>query len=195
MPTRRPPRIRVCIYCREDDTAATVCRFPGCPKVRAGNNGVLSVQAPMCEEHMVEAWRWIEHRSALNPTAQHNAAREIEAEQQRWDALPRLVYYMQLRHGAIKIGTTSDLPQRTKQLRLDWPGSVLAAEPGGYDIEKSRHRQFNAEQHLTANGHRLEDFEPSDELLAHIERVRRQHGDPSKLQQYLWRGRWDYDTA
>lgn len=70
-----------------------------------------------------------------------------------------VVYY--IRFGErIKIGTTFDLEQRLAALPHD---EVLLTEPGGVELEKQRHRQFNA--HLIAG---REWFEAHPDLLAFI---------------------------
>jgi hypothetical protein len=77
-----------------------------------------------------------------------------------------VVYYM--RFGpVIKIGTTDDLRRRAQTLK---PDEVLAAEPGGRDLETKRHHQFarhRAEREL---------FFPAPELRAHIKRVQETYG-------------------
>ncbi len=79
-----------------------------------------------------------------------------------------IVYYVQ-RGSLIKIGTTSQPKKRFRDLV---PDAILAFEPGDYKIEAARHRQF---QSLRRG---REYFEPRALLLAHIKRVRSQHGDP-----------------
>lgn len=56
----------------------------------------------------------------------------------RRSQLGPVVYYIQFRD-AIKIGTAIDPKHRLSS--LPWE-SVLAMEPGGYEVEASRHRQF-----------------------------------------------------
>lgn len=88
-----------------------------------------------------------------------------------------VVYYVRVRPGQIKIGTTINLDARLKSMRLSAPGDLLAAEPGERAEEKVRHAKF-AELRLDC---RREDFEEGDELLAHIKRVRAKYGDPHTL--------------
>ena len=71
---------------------------------------------------------------------------EREAERARLAALreqeaadrPHVVYYVRLGENHIKIGTTSRLPERMVELRVANPANLLAAEPGGFDVEKRR---------------------------------------------------------
>lgn len=72
-----------------------------------------------------------------------------------------VVYY--LRFGdRVKIGTTIDLTRRMQSIPYD---ELLATEPGSYDVEKQRHRQFHAAR-IYAN---REWFTLTDDLLAHIQ--------------------------
>lgn len=82
-----------------------------------------------------------------------------------------VVYYM--RFGTlIKIGTTDDLRRRAQVLK---PDEVLAAEPGSYETEAQRHREFGrhrAEREL---------FFPAPELRKHIRHIRSRHGHYSEV--------------
>lgn len=73
-----------------------------------------------------------------------------------------LVYYLALSPTTVKIGTTTNLPQRLTALRSEMQ-YVLAVEPGGRDVERMRHQQFAAERIG-----RREDFRVSDALQDHI---------------------------
>lgn len=79
-----------------------------------------------------------------------------------------IVYYIR-RRDLIKIGTTTDPVERFDALM---PDEILAFEPGSYEEETFRHRQF---AHLRCRG---EHFTPEAELLLHIQHVRSLHGDP-----------------
>lgn len=72
------------------------------------------------------------------------------------------VYYMQTGN-PVKIGTSSNVLSRIEALR---PERLLALEPGGYDLEAERHRQFAASR---SHG---EWFRLTDELASHVEAVR-----------------------
>jgi hypothetical protein len=86
-----------------------------------------------------------------------------------------VVYYAELRPGIVKIGTTMNLVTRMSTLHIP-AGAVLAAEPGHYELEKARHRQF---AHLRIT--QREDFRVDDGLRAHVDELARLHGDPFEL--------------
>lgn len=92
-------------------------------------------------------------------------AHQAEAPPRLPDGAPRasVVYYVQL-GAVVKIGTTLDLAQRLQS----YPpmARLLATEPGGYTLERKRHRQFN--EYLAAGN---EWFDPGPRLRAHIERL------------------------
>lgn len=88
-----------------------------------------------------------------------------------------VVYYCRLGANHIKIGTTLDLPRRMVELRVVNASNLLAAEPGGYDVEHQRHQQFRKWRYSK----RKEDFGEGPDLLDHIRQVRAQHGDPYAL--------------
>lgn len=92
-----------------------------------------------------------------------------------------VVYYCELRPGIVKIGTTLNLYSRMSGLHIP-RACVLAAEPGTYDVETQRHRQF---AHLRIG--RPEDFIVDDGLRAHIDQLAIEHGDPFELATRLWR--------
>lgn len=73
-----------------------------------------------------------------------------------------VVYYARI-GDVIKIGFTTNLVERLRALRVQ-PGGLLAVEPGGRDVERSRHLEFADERY----GAR-EDFAMSTRLMAHIE--------------------------
>jgi hypothetical protein len=108
--------------------------------------------------------------------------RQVEAEARRAAAEAArahpglVVYYARLGANHIKIGTTADLPRRMVELRVVNASNLLAAEPGGYDLERQRHQQFRKWRYSK----RKEDFGEGD-LLAHIKALRAQHGDPYTL--------------
>jgi hypothetical protein len=109
--------------------------------------------------------------------------REAEAEARRLKAVEdgnqagHVVYYCRLGANHIKIGTSNNLPRRMKELRVVNVMNLLAAEPGGFDVEHARHDQFNKWRWNP----RTEDFGESPDLLAHIEAVRAEHGEPYAL--------------
>ena len=84
-------------------------------------------------------------------------------------AAPRptpVVYYLRVGQ-LIKIGYTSDLPQRLRAYPPDT--LVLATEPGDMSLEQQRHRQFS--WHRVAG---REWFDPAPPLLRHINSLREQ---------------------
>jgi hypothetical protein len=84
-----------------------------------------------------------------------------------------IVYYIR-RADLIKIGTTADPHSRFSDLR---PDAILAFEPGDHESEMRRHRQFA----WCRVGKRGEYFRQTPGLLAHIENLRQQHGDPDPM--------------
>jgi hypothetical protein len=87
------------------------------------------------------------------------------------------VYYVRLGEDHIKIGTSIHFPQRMNELRVVDHANILAVEPGGRDVEKRRHKQFD---HLRYHIYR-EDFRAGRDLMEHIAAVRAEHGDPFEL--------------
>ncbi len=87
------------------------------------------------------------------------------AERKEMEKYGAVVYYAEA-WGHIKIGTTLNVEARM----VDLKATCLATEPGSYDVEKQRHHQF---AHIRAIG---EYFHPSDDLTAHMEAIRGQHG-------------------
>lgn len=79
-----------------------------------------------------------------------------------------VVYYMRFAN-LIKIGTSARFIQRFFALR---PDEVLAIEPGSYELERKRHRQF-----ARFHSHN-EMFFPGPPLMEHVRRVQKQHGKP-----------------
>jgi hypothetical protein len=75
-----------------------------------------------------------------------------------------LVYYVRI-GDHVKIGTTTNLTARLNALQVDRiPGALLGTEEGGRDVERMRHRQFEADRIDS----RRELFIPSSRLMAHI---------------------------
>lgn len=90
---------------------------------------------------------------------------EIARRQQQ--ATVSVVYYLRLGPFVVKIGTTTNLHQRVRQLRSEMQ-YVMATEPGGRDLEHKRHVQF-AEERINR---RREDFSLSSRLQEHIDLLR-----------------------
>lgn len=111
-----------------------------------------------------DAHQTIEIRSELD--SQRDRRKSLEHEQS-------IVYYVRLTGDRIKIGTTTNMVRRMTSLRVR-VADVLATEPGGYDVEAARHRQFGHLRHG-----RLEHFDVDAGLLAHIAAVLEVNGPPN----------------
>jgi hypothetical protein len=112
-------------------------------------------------------------------TERQAAQKRAETEREKRDAklaaqAVHVVYYVRLGLDHIKIGTTGRLMERMAELRVANPANLLAVEPGSYDLEKQRHREFDALRYEK----RKEDFAEPAELLALAQRLRDQFGDP-----------------
>jgi len=189
-------RTRVQVESPLFDTDRTRCIWPG--KKRCEN--APTEPFPICEHHMMAAAEWAvmrpETRQALldryeghelshaHARAWENARADLaasaeRARQNRDEIYPPVdvVYYVRLKPDQIKIGTTAYLAHRMRALRVARDEDILAAEPGGRDVEKQRHRQF---ADLRINAYR-EDFRSGEELMAHIEQTRNEHGSPFEL--------------
>jgi hypothetical protein len=79
----------------------------------------------------------------------------------------QVVYYLQF-GDRVKIGTTTNLPERLKSIPHD---RVLALEPGGFSTEHKRHAEF-----ATSRIHH-EWFNITPKLVAHINDLRLTYGD------------------
>lgn len=144
------------------------------------------VPFPICKHHADKLFqhlegesRFIVDRAEDIPSLKHLAfvkrnVEEYESQQAR--RRKRLldqsqVYYVRI-HDHVKIGYSTNIKQRMGALRVPVE-NLLATEPGGRDLEAIRHEQFAAER-----VGRLEDFNPSRRLLAHIEAIKAEHGEP-----------------
>lgn len=129
----------------------------------------------LCQLHLLVA---AEHAGAVEvpkiPTIRNVSSRPLNSGGGRplFRAFePSVVYYIQ--EGArIKIGTSTNLPQRLKSISHD---QLLAVEPGGLKEERSRHKMFAA----IAVGN--EWFEAAPPLLAHVRSIRSEHGEPHSV--------------
>lgn len=105
--------------------------------------------------------------------------RKIEAEKRARAEARRatevcVVYYVRLGVNHVKIGTTGHLKERMVALRVANAENLLAVEPGSYELEAERHRQFAKHKY----DRRKEDFEEAPALMEHIAQVREEFGDP-----------------
>lgn len=129
---------------------------------------------PLCRDcgikvalaHLGDAERL--HAVQIELRRRHEAAQN-DVRQGR--TLNAVVYYAKLDDHRIKIGFTSNLYTRMRDMRV-LPANLLATEPGGRDVEKQRHAEFRGDRL------RGEEFRPSERLLAWIEQVRAEHGVP-----------------
>lgn len=117
--------------------------------------------------------RWEEVQEQRKALEAKESEREERRRQQEAQAV-HVVYYVRLGVNHIKIGTTGRLSDRMAELRVVNPDNLLAIEPGSYDVEKKRHKQFSAHQYER----RKEDFVEAPELLELVKRLRAQWGDP-----------------
>lgn len=92
------------------------------------------------------------------------------------------VYYIDLRNGLVKIGTTKDIKGRMRNLNCD-PDQLMAIEKGSYCVEAKRHRQF---AHLRIRG--TEKFKLTNELQQHIDSCRWYRPNPYKILSIMQRG-------
>lgn len=75
-----------------------------------------------------------------------------------------VVYYLERADGMIKIGTTANFSQRRCSLRREHGSlTLLAWEPGSYELERERHELFEYER-----PEKSEWFEPSWFLINHV---------------------------
>ena len=100
-----------------------------------------------------------------------------------------VVYYVRMPGDLIKIGTTSQMAARLRNLTLN-VSDLLACEPGSYDLERQRHKQFM--QYQWRNSER---FRAAPELLDHVASIRGKHGKPVLAGPYAnvtYTGEYDY---
>lgn len=116
-------------------------------------------------------------RSERHRKAREESLARVAWEAARTDDASHVVYYARLGRNHIKIGTTNRLPKRMAELRVVNPTNLLAAEPGGYTLERERHEQFRKWRY----NRRKEDFGEGTDLLEHITTTRAEHGDPYVL--------------
>ncbi len=122
----------------------------------------------MCALHLMKAFRYCE--SLMDDALSKRSSRsdvlsypELARERMESIQRDRVVYYAQVGQH-IKIGTTAELARRMQILK---PDALLATEPGYFDIEKHRHRQF-AHLRVPNNSRPREYFEMGEDLMEHI---------------------------
>ncbi|WP_433568035.1 GIY-YIG nuclease family protein (plasmid) [Nocardia sp. CA-151230] len=133
---------------------------------------------PLCEKHIIAGYREISQYLA---TRRKMISLEPNRKPPAPESKPRIpgvlgipliedghhVYYMQF-GDRVKIGVTSNLPQRLEDIPCD---ELLTVERGGYELEKQRHHEF---RHCRVNG---EWFTKTPELAQHIQAVVDREGD------------------
>lgn len=111
-------------------------------------------------EEVADFWRRVSAAASLvNPELARPSAKYPPPQP---PAHAPVVYYL-LFSDRVKIGTTTNLKKRLKAIAHD---QVLATEPGGYDVEGERHKQF-AKLHFGN-----EWFLFAEPLVSHIEALR-----------------------
>lgn len=156
-----------------------VCTILGRDGQPCGAQAFDDTRVSICEVHAAQVYHELtdatlrEHqergRRVSMRTPQERRAAFIDREARRQAA--SVVYYAGNR-GSIKIGRTINLIQRMQSLRID-PKWIMAIEPGSFEVETRRLHQF---AHLRYG--RTEDFDPGDDLIAHIKALRQQYGPP-----------------
>lgn len=140
----------------------------------------LSKTVPICAEHAkaiaseVRAWSWGPSTAPHHVVSDKSQRRMDRQRVERADVqqAQSQVYYIRI-GDHVKIGFTGNVVERLIGLRVD-SSALLATEPGGRDLERQRHLQFGQER-----VGRRENFNPSRRLLAHIETIKQEHGEPT----------------
>lgn len=174
---------------------------------RGCTSQAIHPKVPLCDSHVRAAVDWAtEHRVQLaktqmerqqlpklaadiaqSPEQQDQArrdqfARNVRAQRDKIHRVVaqagEVVYYVRLDAGRIKVGVSYDLRARLQAFRAP-AAALLAAEPGDVAVEKQRHAQFAA--HRTDRPGSREEYHPAPELMAWIDTVRAEHGDPMAL--------------
>lgn len=172
----------------------TACAWPGCSErmqepLRSGTVerriGILcwthadAVTDAVLEQRVLVAdhthhdlnAEYDEARRRENERRQRREEREATTRQQLGGHLG-FVYYLEVGE-RIKVGFSSDLRKRMRQYP---PGSrLLAIEPGDFDLEALRHKQFSGSR---TDGR--EWFTPTSDLLDHIRTLVDMHGDAAR---------------
>lgn len=116
----------------------------------------LAIRCATGDVSLNELWGLIERGATIRSAPALGEPRLAES----------IVYYLQMSHGRIKIGRTTNIVSRLQTFALT-PRSLLAAEVGGAEVETIRHAQF-ADERVG----KTELFTASERLLQHIAGVR-----------------------
>lgn len=160
----------------DGDRSSPFCCWPEC-----GNRLKADRETPLCGVHFIKAGGEFVREAKIglmDPLFTATTSdEEIVARAERQKAADAakqarsVVYYVRIgRH--IKIGTTTNLLARFQSFHVE-DEALLATEPGSYELEKQRHTEF-ADERIG----RREMFTPTLRLIAHIDAVRAEHGDP-----------------
>lgn len=159
------------------DSSSPPCEPDECTIVR--RNGEVCGQpvsddtnVSVCDHHAWKIYHQLDTGRLRADVRENQASIAVEDAVQRRrlahdrEAQDRSVVYYAGNRGTIKIGRTINLKQRLMGLRID-PKWLMAIEPGSYAIETQRLHQF---AHLRYG--RTEDFDPGEDLIAHIKALR-----------------------
>lgn len=147
---------------------------------------------PICVHHAAEVYNFLRGR-VDDPAAQNALDASAAASVASYVARPRIdtegygiVYYVKI-GSLLKIGVTY---RRVWDRMAEYPPHrhLLAAEPGGYELEAQRLAQF---AHLRVSGREWHDMAP--DLRSHLASVRARHGFPQK--RLDWRPEGAVDLA
>lgn len=122
---------------------------------------------PVCRRHLerFEDWALQRHHELVQIETDRRIEANTAAEKAK-DART-VVYFLRRANGDIKIGFSSDLPQRRRALtREHGPLELLATLRGGRPVERDLHSMFAADRQGDT-----EWFAPSSDLLAFLETV------------------------
>lgn len=115
-----------------------------------------------CKRHLVAAFLYCENLIAEQQAENQYGRSALAVAEDRIAEMRQnpVVYYARF-GDLIKIGTTNDL--RTRMIAIK-PDCVLASEPGSYEVEHARHRQFARSKAPAGR----EMFYETEDLTAHI---------------------------
>lgn len=164
---RRGRHRGLCTAITEDGSECQQPVAPEAPTTFCTMHGLLTAQW-MIGHHRDLVQRVLDAEVQEERTRQEDARGRVRGPNFDHYLKPAVVYYIRF-SGSIKIGTTTNLPQRMQTLPME---ELLAVEPGGYNIERKRHAEFRSARV------QREWFRPTPPLLLLIATLRRQHGDP-----------------
>lgn len=141
-----------------DDPSA--CTVPICLKERSEYS-----RTGLCADHMHTAW---EDMREWHREQQFEIDKKRSPEPKQW-----VVYYIQMGE-RIKIGRSTNLRRRLQSFHA-LPEQLLAIEPGPFEREQERHRQFAEWRHAGT-----ELFDVNKPLQEHIEACVGTFGDPKQ---------------